>query len=61
MGYEITHLDEDGALSTGEIVVQVPSNEEWWTDKIFLMVSGGIVFVLMGFLCLGKFKINKEK
>lgn len=61
VGYEITHLDEDGALSTGEIVVQVPSNEEWWTDKIFLMVSGGIVFVLMGFLCLGKFKINKEK
>lgn len=61
VGYEITHLDEDGALSTGEIVVQVPSNEEWRTDKIFLIVSGSIVFVLMGFLCLGKFKINKEK
>lgn len=61
VGYEITHLDEEGALSTGEIVVQVPSNEERWTDKIFLIVSGSIVFVLMGFLYLGKFKINKEK
>ena len=61
VGYEITHLDEDGALSADEIVVQIPWKEEQWTDKIFLVVSGGIVFLLMGFLCLGKFKIKKEK
>ena len=61
VGYEVTHLDEDGAMSAHEIVVPVPRVEKKWTDKIFLVVSGGIVFILMGFLCLGKFKIKKEK
>lgn len=59
VGYEVTHLDEDGAMSAHEIVVPVPRVEKKWTDKIFLVVSGGIVFILMGFLCLGKFKIKK--
>ena len=53
VGYEVTHLDEDGAMSAHEIVVPVPRVEKKWTDKIFLVVSGGIVFILMGFLCLG--------
>lgn len=61
VGYEVTHLDEDGAMSAHDLVVQVPRVEKKWTDKIFLVVSGGIVFILMGFLCLGKFKIKKEK
>ena len=61
VGYEVTHLDEDGAMSAHEIVVPVPRVEKKRTDKIFLVVSGGIVFILMGFLCLGKFKIKKEK
>lgn len=61
VGYEVTHLDEDGAMSAHDLVVQVPRVEKRWTDKIFLVVSGGIVFILMGFLCLGKFKIKKEK
>lgn len=61
VGYEVTHLDEDGAMSAHDLVVPVPRVEKRWTDKIFLVVSGGIVFILMGFLCLGKFKIKKEK
>lgn len=61
VGYEVTHLDEDGAMSAHDLVVPVPRVEKKWTNKIFLVVSGGIVFILMGFLCLGKFKIKKEK
>ena len=61
VGYEVTHLDEDGAMSAHDLVVPVPRVEKRWTDKIFLVVSGGIVSILMGFLCLGKFKIKKEK
>ena len=57
----LVEVDEDGAMSAHEIVVPVPRVEKKRTDKIFLVVSGGIVFILMGFLCLGKFKIKKEK
>ena len=61
VGYEVTHLDEGGTMLAHDLVVPVPRVEKRWTDKIFLVVSGGIVFILMGFLCLGKFKIKKEK
>lgn len=61
VGYEVTHLDEGGTMSAHDLVVQVPRVEKKRTDKIFLVVSVGIVFILMGFLCLGKFKIKKEK
>ena len=61
VGYEVTHLDEGGTMLAHDLVVPVPRVEKRWTDKIFLVVSGGIVLILMGFLCLGKFKIKKEK
>lgn len=54
VGYEVTHLDEDGAMSAHDIVVHVPSIADRRFDQQALFLTGISVLVLIGILVLIK-------